>query len=203
MGLLLYHAPGSCSDGILFLLAELGLDYDLHLVNLKTKDQLTPDYRAANPKAKVPALRRPDGSVLTEFQAIAFWLGRSHPQAGLIGPDLEDQTRLLEMLDFLVASVHMRGFTLLKVPQKFLSDPDGQAALRAHGQAEVLKALDYLSDRLGDAEFMFGRLSIVDAALFYLLGWAVGEALDIPDNLRALYLRLCDRPAAARVRACR
>ena len=54
----LFHAPGSCSDGIAFLLEEIGAEYDVQIIDLKTKAQLTPEYRAQNPKGKVPALRR-------------------------------------------------------------------------------------------------------------------------------------------------
>lgn len=198
MSMTLFHSPGSCSDGVAFLLEEIGIPYDVQIIDLKSKAQLSPEYQATNPKGKVPALLRPDGSVLTEFQAIAFWLGRSNPQAGLIGPELEEQARMLSMLDYLVASIHMRGFTLLKVPQKFIADPQAQEALRAHGRAEVEKGLANVAEQLGANEYLFGRLSIVDGALFYLLRWAKETGVEMAENLDALHARLMARPAAAR-----
>ena len=196
MTLTLFHSPGSCSDGIAYLLAELDVPHHVHVVNLPKGEHLQDSYRAANPKGKVPALRRADGSILTEFQAISFWLGRSFPQAGLIGDDLEDQARILELMDFMVASVHMRGFTFMKVPQKFIPDAEAQKALRAHGRAEVEKGLRHLSEVLGDKDFLMGRLTLAEAPAIYLLRWAVAAKVDMPDNMHALHDRLMARPAA-------
>jgi glutathione S-transferase len=69
-----YTAPGSCSLGIHVLLEEIGKPYDLVTVNLKDGEQQKPEYTRINPKAKVPALERDDGAVLTEWPAIAVWL---------------------------------------------------------------------------------------------------------------------------------
>ncbi len=76
----LYYAPGACSIGIHILLEEIGLPYDLERVNLQQGEQYKPAYTAVNPKSKVPTLVRDDGSVLTEYPAIAYWLanGRTH-----------------------------------------------------------------------------------------------------------------------------
>lgn len=198
MTLTLFHSPGTCSDGIAFLLAELGVPHQIHSVNLAKGEHLTAEYRSANPKGKVPALRRADGSVLTEFQTIAFWLGRHFPQSGLVGDDLEEQVRILELMDFMVASVHMRGFTFMKVPQKFIPDAEAQKALRAHGRAEVEKGLRHLSAVLGDKDFLMGRLTLTESAAIYLLRWAVAAKVDMPENMHALHDRLMARPAARR-----
>lgn len=199
MTLTVFHSPGSCSDGIVFLLAELAVPHQVHVVNLSKGEHLQESFRAANPKGKVPALRRGDGSILTEFQTIAFWLGRRFPQAGLIGDDLEEQTRILELMDFMVATVHMRGFTFMKVPQRFVSDPEAQKALRTHGRAEVEKGLRHLSDVLGDKEFLMGRMTLAEAAAIYLLRWAISAKVDMPQNLHDLHDRLVARPAAQHV----
>lgn len=189
-GFTLCHSPNSCSEGIALLLRVIGTPHQIRTISLAERAQQAPDYLAMNPKGKVPALLRPDGTVLTEFTAIAFWLAKSFPEAGLIGEGTEAEARTLEIVDFVVASLHMRGFTLLKVPQKFLSDPDGQAALRAHGRAEVEKGLKVLSEILGEQEFLQGRFGIADAAAFYTLRWAEQESLDLPANLMALLRRI-------------
>lgn len=188
--MILFHSPNACSEGIAFLLREIGVPHKVQVVNLAQKEQLSPAFLALNPKGKVPALRRSDGSVLTEFTAIAFWLAKAYPDAGLLGNGLEDEVRALEMVDFIVASLHMRGFTLLKMPQKFLDDPAGQAKLRAHGRSEVEKGLARLSEQLGTDDYLLARLTIADAAAWYVLRWAVQEQVPMAANLRALYDRL-------------
>lgn len=188
--LTLFHSPNSCSEGIALLLRVIGTPHEVRALNLAKGEQKSPDFLALNPKGKVPSLMRPDDSILTEFTAIAFWLARTYPDAGLIGDDAETQARALEILDFIVASLHMRGFTFLKVPQKFLADAEGQAGLRAHGLAEIEKGLAVLSDTLGDQPFLTGRFGIADAAAFYVLRWAEQEKVPTPANLIALLRRL-------------
>lgn len=193
-----YHSPQSCSNGILLLLHEVGAAFETRIVDVRAGDQRGAAYLALNPKGKVPALGLEDGAVLTEFGAIALWLAESDPQAGLAPADPTERARLLEMLDFIVGSVHMRGFTFDKVPQKFLADPDGQAALKAHGRAEVIKGLKVLSDMMGDAPYLIGRFSVADSALFYVLDWAVQDGgYDVPANLMACLKRIKARPAYA------
>lgn len=188
--MILFHSPNACSEGIAFLLREIGVPHKVQVVNLAQKEQLSPAFLALNPKGKVPALRRSDASVLTEFTAIAFWLAKAYPDAGLLGNGLEDEVRALELVDFIVASLHMRGFTLLKMPQKFLDDPAGQAKLRAHGRSEVEKGLARLSEQLRTDDYLLARLTIADAAAWYVLRWAVQEQVPMAANLRALYDRL-------------
>ncbi|MDK3018821.1 glutathione S-transferase family protein [Pseudodonghicola flavimaris] len=197
IGLTLFHAPNACSEGIALLLRVVGVAHDIRIVDLSRGAQRAPDYLAVSPKGKVPALRRPDGTVLTEFPAIAFWLAKRFPEAALIGDGTEAETRALELTEFIVSSLHMRGFTLMKVPQKFLSDPAAQADLRAHGRAEVERGLSRLAEVLGSRPFLLGRFGIADAAAFYVLRWAEQEDLPLATGLRALLRRIeaLDRPA--------
>jgi glutathione S-transferase len=76
--------PGSCTTGIHILLEELDLAFEAYIVNLPAGDHTRPEYRAINPKSSIPTLVRDDGSALTEFQAIAWWLARSYPRAKLL-----------------------------------------------------------------------------------------------------------------------
>ena len=78
----LYYMPGACSIGIHVLLEEIGKPYDAHKVDGAKQEQYGPDFVALNPKSKVPTLQRDDGSVLTEFPAIAVWLARKNPELG-------------------------------------------------------------------------------------------------------------------------
>ena len=75
----LYYAPGACSIGIHVVLEEIGKPYDAEVVNLREGAQHKPDFTAVNPKSKVPTLKRDDGSVQTEYPAIAYWLARTNP----------------------------------------------------------------------------------------------------------------------------
>jgi glutathione S-transferase len=196
-----FHSPGSCSDGIALLLAETGAPFEVQRVNLAAGEQRSPEFLAQNPKGKVPALIRPDGALQTEFPAIALWLARSYPQADLMPEGLEAEVRALELTEFIVASIHMRGFTFVSVPFKFVQDPEAQKALVAHGLGVAEAGLAHLAEVLGDKDYLLGAFGIADAAAFYVLNWAKAREVPMADTLHALHARLNARPSAAAVRA--
>src|SRR5215475_3071782 len=107
----LMYSPGACSVGIHVLLEEIGKPYEAHLVNLREGAQFKADFTAVNPKSKVPTLVRDDGSILTEYPAIAYWLARSNPDQQLLPDDVEAQVRAIEAMDYAIATVHMHGFS--------------------------------------------------------------------------------------------
>ena len=92
------------------LLEEIGKPYQAERMNLQQGEQYKSTFTAVNPKSKVPTLTRDDGSTLTEFPAIAYWLAKTNPSANLLPDDLELQTKALELTDYAVATVHMQGF---------------------------------------------------------------------------------------------
>jgi glutathione S-transferase len=86
-----YHAPNSRSGGTLALLEELGVDYDLHLINLKSGEQRQPAYRHINPMGKVPAIRHLD-TLITEQPAVFLYLADLFSEKGL-APAVDDLLR--------------------------------------------------------------------------------------------------------------
>jgi glutathione S-transferase len=200
-GMKFFWAQNTCAIGIRVILEELGLDYEPLKIDFASKQQFTPEYSAVNPKRKVPALVRDDGTTVTEFQAIAFWLARSHPGAGLLAEDLEGQTRAMEVMDFIVASVHMRGFTFVLVPMKFSQNAEFQAEIAAHGKAQIAIGFERLAEILGDQDWLMGGYSIADATLFYITHWATMKGIEMPETIRAHHNRMLDRPAVQRALA--
>ena len=196
-----FYSPNSCAIGIHIILEEIGADYESVGISLADKDQLRPEFQALNPKGKVPTLIRDDGSTLTEFQTIAFWLARMTPEAGLYPDGLEDQTRLMELLDFIVASVHMRGFTFISVAPKFTPNQEAQKDLQAHGRAQADLGFARLAEILGDKDHLLGDFSLADAALFYLTHWALRADVPMPAAIAAHHNRMSDRPAVKRALA--
>lgn len=86
-----FHAPQSRSRGTLALFEELGVDYELHLLDLKAGTQRDPDYLALNPLGKVPAIRH-DGAMVTEQPAVMMYLADLYRQKGL-APAIGDPLR--------------------------------------------------------------------------------------------------------------
>ncbi|MCA0042014.1 glutathione S-transferase family protein [Celeribacter litoreus] len=186
----LFHSPGSCSQGIQMLLDVIGAPYELVVTELAKGAHRDPAYLSLNPKGKVPALMLPDGSVLTEFPVIAYWLARSFPEANLLPEGLDAEIRVMELTEHIVSGLHMRGSVFAMAPQKFLGDEAAKAELRKHGQEVIADGFQRLSDQLGDKEFLFGTFTITDAAAGYLLSWADRIGVERPPELDAYYERL-------------
>ena len=81
----LYWAPRTRSLRALWVLEEAGVPYERVRLDLAAGEQKSPDYRAINPMAKVPALT--DGPVaVAESGAICAYVAEAVPQAGLAPP---------------------------------------------------------------------------------------------------------------------
>src|SRR5690348_11727434 len=155
----LYYAPGACSIGIHVLLEEIGKPYETERVNLQQGEQYQSAYTAVNPKSKVPTLVRGDGSVLTEFPAIAYWLARTNPDKKLLPDDVEQQTRVLEAMDYVIATVHMQGFSRIFRPANFSPNPEDEEKVKARGREIFEKGLATLDKALEGKQYVVGQLS--------------------------------------------
>lgn len=70
-----------------------GVPYTSHQLSFSAGDTKKPEFRAINPRGKVPTVR--DGDfVLNESLAILAWLDRAHPEPALFGRTAEDHGRV-------------------------------------------------------------------------------------------------------------
>jgi glutathione S-transferase len=192
----LYYAPGACSIGIHVLLDEIGKPYQLKKLNFAEREQYGPDFTKINPKSKVPTLVRDDGSVVTEFPAIATYLARANPDKRLLPGDLDGEVRALEALDYAVSTIHMQGFSRLFRPANFTPNEADHEAVKARGRELVGKGFALMDQVLGGKDYLVGNFSIADAALFYVEFWG-GDRLkmELPPSCAAHLARMKARPA--------
>lgn len=195
----LYMTPGSCSTGIHILLEEIDTPFEAYLVNLLAGDQYKDDYVAINPKSTIPTLVRDDGSALTEFQAIAYWLARSYPKAGLLPDNLDDEARVIEIMDYVVGTIHGQGFTRVFTAEKFTPNASDHKAIEARGREIVAQCFSVMNEPLAGRDYVAGSFSIADAALFYVEFWADKIGIELPVNCLAHYRHMLARPAVQRV----
>ncbi len=196
----LFYSPGACSLGIHVLLEEIGAPYEAEKVDLKSGQQYQPPFVALNPKSKVPTLQKDDGSVLTEFPAIAVWLARKNPQAGLLPADPDAEARILEAMDYCVATIHMQGFSRMFRPSNFAPNAADEDAVKARGREIFEKGFAVMETTLGGRDYLGGdRPSVADAALFYNAFWAGRFGIALPPGCAAHFARMTDRPAVKAV----
>lgn len=177
-------------------LEEMGLDYTLHSVNIRSGGQKDPAFLALNPNAKVPVIVDHDAEggplALSESAAILIYLaektGKLLPSKGAA------RARVFEQLFF-----HGTGmgpaFGNAGFFQKFAPEPIPLAIDRFLGEANrVMGVLDAL---LAKQRYVAGDgLSIADIVNF---GWLwrrefVGVNFDNTPNLARWYAELDARP---------
>ncbi|MFL5251898.1 MAG: glutathione S-transferase family protein [Rhodopila sp.] len=195
----LYYAPGACSIGIHVLLEEIGKPYEAERVNLQQGEQYQSAYTTVNPKSKVPTLVRDDGSVLTEYPAIAYWLARTNPFANLLPDDIDQQARVLELTDYAVATIHMQGFVRLFRPSGFSPNAADEDTVRARGREIVDKGFALIDKALAGKEYAVGPFSFADSAIFYVEFWSQRFGMNLPSNCAAHLERMRARPAVQRM----
>ena len=195
----LYMTPGSCSTGIHIILEELEEVFEAYVVNMPAGDHFKPDYVAINPKSTIPTLVRAEGPALTEVQAIAYWLARSHPRAGLWPDGVESESRLIEAMAYIVGTIHGQGFARIFATNTFARNPADHASVRELGRDIVTRGFAILNDMLPTGSYLAGDYSVADPVLFYVEFWADKTNIALPENLVAHYTRMLRRPAVQRV----
>ncbi|MGB0905168.1 MAG: glutathione S-transferase family protein [Mangrovicoccus sp.] len=199
----LYMAPGSCTTAIHILLEEIGEFFEAHVVNLPRGDHLKPEYTALNPKATIPTLVRRDGTALTETLAIAIWLARAYPKAGLWPEDLESETRAIEMMGHITATTHGQGFAQIFSAGAFAKSPNSEEAMLEIGRSIIASSFGWLetvmADQATDQGYALGSYSVVDPILFYVCFWASKTDIPMPDRLKAHFELMLSRPVVSRV----
>ena len=196
-----YMTPGSCSTGIHILLEECGLVFEAWLVNLLAGDQYKKEYLAINPKGSVPALVLDDGTALTEFSAIAWWLARRYPKRKLLPESLADEVQVLSVLNYAVHTLHTQGFARIFTTERFAPSSCDHESVKAQGRQIIDQGFAIVDRQLAGRDFVVDHFTIADAALFYVEFWAERIGIPLPDNCAAHYRRLLTRPAVRQVLA--
>lgn len=103
-GLHLYHGDiSNCSMRVRMTLAEKGLDWTSHHLDLKKKENISDDYFGINPKGLVPTLVD-NGVVHVESNEIIDYLDETYPEPTLRAT--ENEAEMLEWLE-LATSIHV------------------------------------------------------------------------------------------------
>ena len=163
--MILYGAPVSpFVRKVLAYAAERGLELQLVPVGIGDNN---PDFVAASPFKKMPALTDGDFSV-SDSSAIIAYLEAKFPEGRLIPADPKDHARTIwydEFADTIFTSAAGKIFFNRIVSPKFLGRPGDEDAAKA-GEAEVLPLFAYLESVLPDCGYLVGgTFSFADIAV--------------------------------------
>ena len=178
------------------LLEELGVDYEVHSINITQGDQNSPAFLKISPNNKIPAIiDRDNGMSLMESGAILIYLAEKY---GKFLP--KDSIARAEVNEWLMWQ--MGGFgPILGQAHHFLHfNPGKSDYAEARFRSEVARLYGVLDRRLEGRDYICDDYSIADMACWPWVSryeWQRVNLADYP-NVRSWYQHLLARVAVDR-----
>src|SRR6185295_14933385 len=157
----LYTAPTPNGWKASIALEELGLPYEVHLVNLLAGDQKAPEYLKINPNGRIPTIVDREAGDFAVFESGAILIYLAEKTGRLMPADAKGRSLVIQWVMFQMggigpmmgqANVFFRYF-----PEKI------QSAIDRY-QHESRRLFEVLNTRLTDHEWLAGDYSIADIA---------------------------------------
>ena len=206
--MILHYYPSNASLAPHILLHELGVPFELQLVDRKQNAQRSAAYLALNPNGLIPVLVD-EGLVLSETAAILLHLADTHPAANLV-PALGTPARAqFYKWMFWLSNTVQATIIHYYYPQRLVDEgnADGALQVQAHAEAKLgqcLAQLDQLLAGHGGPWILGADYSAADPLAFTLCRWTRGfksrAARDYP-HIGPYLQRMLERPAVQRALA--
>jgi len=199
----LHYYPSNASMVPHLVLEELGVPYELVLVDRTQAAHKSAAYLALNPNGLIPVFV--DGElVLYETAAVCLHLADTHPHAGL-APALgtPERAHFYKWLMWLTNTLQS-ALIVYFYPERWADTPDAMAQVKAHAEAKIGAMLDQLDAELGRSGGPWiggAAYGVLDAYVLTLCRWTRGfarPARDLP-RLGPYLQRVLARPATQRV----
>jgi glutathione S-transferase len=197
----LHYFPGNASFTPHLLLNELGVPFELSLVDRANNAHKSPAYLKLNPNGLIPVLVD-DDLVLYETAAIVLHLVDRHPEAGLA-----PTVGTAERAQFYKWLVWLSSTLQAMMPHYFYSDrmvapgnAAGAAQVKAAAEMRIAALVDQIESQLaahGGPWFLGQRYSALDPYAFMLCRWTRGmqrPARSLP-HVGPYLQRMLARPA--------
>lgn len=197
----LYARNGAGSVAVEALLSACGADYEVIVLDRKPDGSFEDFFLAINPKAEVPTLVLPDGSVMTESAAMMIHISEHYPHAGLAPlPGEPGRAQFLRWQVYLAAALYGSDLRLF-YPQRYTTDAAGAEGVKARAAETMAQEFAIYADALGSKAFMLGKLSAVDIYAAMLCTWApdVGALFATHPNLKCMYDAVLENAAVSKV----
>ena len=203
----LHYYPSTAAMAPHVLLQEIGVPFELVLVDRGQDVHKTQEYLKLNPNGLIPVLTEGD-LVLYESAAICLYLCDSHPEAGL-APALgtPERAHFYKWLIWLTNTLQA-ALIIYFYPERWMnaSNPAGAAELRSHAEARVRVLLDQLDTELarhGGPWLLGDAYTALDAYAMMLCRWTrnFGQPARTRPYLGPYLQRVLARPAVQRVMA--
>ncbi len=183
------------------VLEELGLPYNVHVVDISKGDQFKPEFLAINPNNKIPAIvdqQGPGGKPFSVFESGAILLYLAEKTGKLLPTDPRGRTEAVQWLMFQMSGVgpmlgqltHFKRFAKEQIPY----------AIERYSK-ESERILGVMDKHLARHEFLAPEYSVADIATYPWLksaGEYHPELMQSVTNVRRWLDTVGARPAVQR-----
>ena len=196
----LYFWPTPNGYKISILLEELGVPYNVNLVNILEGDQFKEQFLQISPNGRMPAIvdpQGPDNHPISVFESGAIMLYLANKFGRFYPRDERQRTEVNEWLFWQVGGLGPMGGQAIHF-YEYASEKYPYSIDRY--LAEYNRLLKVMNVRLENRDYLATEYSIADMAC---VGWVKASSildvsLDQYSNLKAWFERLCEREAVAR-----
>lgn len=193
----LYTAATPNGHKVSIALEELGLPYELRVLDLSKGEQKTPDFLAINPNGRIPAIVDHDEADFAVFESGACLVYLAEKTGRLMPADAKGRSLVMQWLMFQMGGI---GPMMGQANVFFRYFPEKIPSVIDRYQGESRRLFRVLDERLRDHEFLAGDYSIADIANWAWVRTHRWSGVDIDDlpHLKRWRDAIRARPAAQR-----
>ena len=153
-------------------LIEVGASYQLVEVDLNSNQEYTEEFLAINPRAQVPVMTLPDGTIMTESLAMMMHIADCHPESGLM-PEVGSTDRAIayRWLVFSAVNLYETGCRI-EDTHLFSTKESDFEGIREKARQDLDRYWDMTAEAIGTGPFLLGtRYSVADIYLLMIAQW--------------------------------
>jgi glutathione S-transferase len=199
MTYILYGDLRSGAFSVECALAEAGAAYVFKTISLEKNEQKGADFLKLNPGGKIPALKLPDGEIVTESSGLLLTIADRHADAQLLPPQgTSARAQCYRWLTFMASEIYPM-VEIVDYPARFA--PDAPDALKAKAIERVRERILIVEEVIAEPWLLPSGFSVADIYAVMFSRWSIGKewrAANLP-KLLALTKRLSERPKIAPV----
>lgn len=185
------------------VLAEAGAPYEFYSVSLEKNEQKKPEFLSINPSGKIPALRLPEGEVITESAAILLTIADHFPNARLLPPQAGPaRAQAYRWLAFMASEIYPI-VEIADYPERFVADHKGAAVLKQSARRRIRERL-LIAESAAQGPWFLGEVfSVLDIYAVMFSRWREarenGWREEYLPKICAIAAALKERPALTAV----
>ena len=179
-------------------LNEVGAAYELVEVDLDSNQEYSEEFLAINPRAQVPVLTLPDGTIMTESVAMMMHIADCYPESDLL-PDVGQTARAIayRWLVFSAVNLYETGCRI-EDTHHYSAKKSDHEGIREKARHDLDRYWEMVAEAIGEGPYILGeRYSLVDIYLLMIGQWhpEPGAIVARHANLGKMFDAVKSRPA--------